>query len=487
MKEYRLQKKNYAKMFFVFWAVFLVGMFFASANTSPLYPKYFAGDSAIFNLIGKGMAEGKTVYKDLFDHKGPILFFIQKWGYLMGGRGGVFFIQCILGSFNLLFLYKLWMIIKNQEKNTLNLIFVFICGYAMFFYTFQKGNLSEEYSLPVISISLYLFAKYALSLEKTHKHPCSYSIVYGISVAVISFIRINNAVSVLAGIAVIAIYLIVKKQFANLFLNLLCGMLGALIVALPVIMYFATKDALYEMIYATFTFNFLYAKNIGHSQALTNLTTYLPLYLPLILSIIMICKKILKEGCELFDVMTAAIVGANFVCLIVGNKYAHYFAIFMPVFVLVLTRYASFDIRSLMTKFVVLATALNLGLAGYSFAASFAGNYITKSVIAKSEAIKEITKIIPEQEKNSVIGYNIRADVYMMADIMPCHKYWTFQDWWSQNDPSIKTEFMSYIKEEEPLWVLTNPLQLDIYNDEVLQGKYNLLAENEYVEVYRLK
>lgn len=487
MKEYRLQKKSYAKMFFVFWAVFLVGMFFASANTSPLYPKYFAGDSAIFNLIGKGMTEGKTVYKDLFDHKGPILFFIQKWGHLMGGRGGVFFIQCILGSFNLLFLYKLWMIIKNQEKNTLNLIFVFVCGYAMFFYTFQKGNLSEEYSLPFISMSLYLFAKYALSLEKSEKHPCAYSIAYGISIAVISFIRINNAVSVLAGVAVIAIYLIVKKQFANLFLNLLCGFLGMLAVAAPVIIYFAMKDALYEMIYATFTFNFLYAKNIGHSPVLVDLTTYLPLYLPLVLSVIMTGKKIIKKGCEFFDIMTGAIVAANFICLIMGNKYAHYFAVFMPVFVLVLTRYASFDVKELMTKIIVLATVFNLGLAGYSFATAFAGNYITKSVKIKSEEIKEITKIIPEQERNSVIGYNIRADVYMMADIMPCYKYWTFQDWWSYNNPQIKTDFINYIKEEEPLWVLTNPLQLDIYNEEVLQGKYNLLAQNEYVEVYRLK
>lgn len=487
MKEYILQKKNYNKIFFVFWAVFLVGMFFASANTSPLYPKYFAGDSAIFNLIGKGMTEGKIVYKDLFDHKGPILYFIQEWGYLLGGRGGIFFIQCILGSVNLLFLYKLWTTIKNKEKDILNLIFVFICGYAMFFYTFQKGNLSEEYSLPFISISLYLFAKYAISQEKTYKHPCSYSIVYGASVALMLFIRINNAISVLVGVAVIGVYLIIKKQFANLFLNLLCGLLGALIVALPVIVYFVTNDALYEMLYATFTFNFLYAKNISHAPILTDLTTYLPLYLPLILSVIMIGKKIIKEGAEFFDILTGAIVVANFVCLIAGNKYSHYFAVFMPVFVLVLIRYASFDIKNVMTKFVVLATVLNLGLAGYSFATAVAGNYITKSVIAKSEAIKEITKIIPQKERNSVIGYNIRADVYMMADIMPCYKYWTFQDWWSYNNPRIKTEFMSYIKEEEPLWVLTNPLQMDIYNEQVLQGKYNLLAQNEYVEVYRLK
>ncbi|MBR0469737.1 MAG: hypothetical protein IJJ55_00820, partial [Clostridia bacterium] len=48
-----------------------------SASTSPLYADYCDGDSSIFMLIGKAIASGKNVYRDFFDHKGPILFYLN--------------------------------------------------------------------------------------------------------------------------------------------------------------------------------------------------------------------------------------------------------------------------------------------------------------------------------------------------------------------------------------------------------------------------
>lgn len=39
---------------------------------------YIGGDSTIFQLIGKSWLEGALPYKDIFDHKGPLIFLLTR-------------------------------------------------------------------------------------------------------------------------------------------------------------------------------------------------------------------------------------------------------------------------------------------------------------------------------------------------------------------------------------------------------------------------
>lgn len=45
-----------------------------STSTSPLYNIPYAGDTAMFQTIGKYWAEGSLPYVDLWDSKGPLIF-----------------------------------------------------------------------------------------------------------------------------------------------------------------------------------------------------------------------------------------------------------------------------------------------------------------------------------------------------------------------------------------------------------------------------
>ena len=235
-----ISRKNERAFMVGIGLVFVIGMLFWSGFSSPLYPYYYKDDSALFMLIGKGMVSGKTVYVDLFDHKGPILFFIEALGFLMGGRIGVWFIQCVAGIVTILFTYRAWKLLQQnqQELKKNHLIGVLVGGYTIFFFTFWNGNFSEEYSLPFIAVSLYGFVKYAMGVEQEAKHPWTQAVIYGISVSVLSLIRINNAVSICAGVLVIGIYLIYKREFKNIFHNIGGGLLGCAIVFGPVILYF---------------------------------------------------------------------------------------------------------------------------------------------------------------------------------------------------------------------------------------------------------
>ena len=87
------------------WIVYL-GLLFAaglfvflfSCTTSPLYehhPFWFYGDSGVFQEIGVCLLQGGTPYVDLFDHKGPVLWFIQALGKWINSQWGILLLQSL--------------------------------------------------------------------------------------------------------------------------------------------------------------------------------------------------------------------------------------------------------------------------------------------------------------------------------------------------------------------------------------------------------
>ena len=84
-----MKKKDFGipkNIWFLFTIIFFITVLLLifSTSTSPLYPNEYGYDSAFFRFIGKSILNGKTVYKDIWDHKGPVFYFIQTIGALHG-------------------------------------------------------------------------------------------------------------------------------------------------------------------------------------------------------------------------------------------------------------------------------------------------------------------------------------------------------------------------------------------------------------------
>ena len=75
--------------YFIYLLISIFMILILSKSTSPLYDGSYTIDSSVFQLIGKGILEGYIPYVDLFDHKGPILFFIQALGILINKNIGI--------------------------------------------------------------------------------------------------------------------------------------------------------------------------------------------------------------------------------------------------------------------------------------------------------------------------------------------------------------------------------------------------------------
>ena len=57
-----------------------------ATKSSFLYPLNDWTDPNCFFTVGKGMMNGKVIYKDLFEQKGPLLYFIRGLAYLISNE-----------------------------------------------------------------------------------------------------------------------------------------------------------------------------------------------------------------------------------------------------------------------------------------------------------------------------------------------------------------------------------------------------------------
>lgn len=467
--------------------LFLAALFVFSCYTSPLYPNFFGYDSAIFSLMGKGIVEGKSLYTELFDHKGPVIFYINALGHAIGGRSGIFFLQCISMLVTVVLLYYTGKKLRPSRKyqSSLECIILFVCGMIPFFYTFESGNLTEEYSLPIISASCYLFVSYLVHAEDDPRHPPAHAMFHGIGLGILSLLRLNNTVTICAGILYIAIYLCYKKQYKNLLWNLLAGILGVVLIFIPVLVFFHLHSSLTEMIYATFLHNFKIAGNTGHVSVMSRPKQFVILYLPMALSAVFLLTQIFKNRrISVCDGFFGCILTLNFACLWIANRFPHYFTLFTPVYLVFLFRYLQLNRNPAIIAAALICAAMHLYPTLGHVAANVETVFFNNN--PRYTSVQSSMAKIPSEEQDSVIGFEITAADYLAGDILPCYKYYTLQTTWSITAPNIIPEFINWITENEPLWLLVSKEYVGAELNQILCERYEDKFEDEYIIFYRL-
>lgn len=469
------------------FAIYTVAMLVFSYYTSPLFPNLFGWDSAIFTLLGKGVLGGKEMYIGLFDHKGPFIFLFDALGYLMGGRTGIFLLQCLFGYVTIAFLYFTGKKLRadNEKIGFPAMLLIMALGMATFFYTFEGGNMTEEYSLPFIAACCYMFVSYIKRAEAEAAHPPIYAFFYGVCLAVVSLLRLNNAATIGAGVLFVFIYLCYHKQFKNLLFNLLAGVGGMLIVLVPVLLYFHLHGSLDEMIYATFLHNFTIVGNTGRDSIFSS-RVFITLYAPMILSAALLVKEVIRNRkISAIDGLLGCILIINIANLLIANRFLHYFAFFCPIYILFLFRYLRISFKSVFLMAAVLCAGLHLWPAAQHTLIEWRTVHVEHN--PRYETVSADMQKIPENERDSVIGFEIMARDYLAGDILPCYKYYTLQNTWAITSPYIVNDFVEWVDQNEPLWVI---MAADAENADlfaILQERYEASHENEYMTFYRLK
>ncbi|WP_414733005.1 hypothetical protein [Acetobacterium carbinolicum] len=466
-------------------------------GTSPLFiDNYGISDSAIFLLIGKGITAGYIPYVDLFDHKGPVMFFIEALGWsIWPNRFGNFLVQWFFMGVNLILIFRMGRLFLAKKWCWIPVVFFLLILAA----TFEGGNLTEEYSLPLLFLPLYLATKY-FKLEPLGKakHPPIYALVYGICFTLILFIRLNNSVFIGAIVLVVMIQLLVNQSFRNFFDNALTFLSGSFFVCSLVAIYFLANHAFGDMIYGTFLFNLKYAGGMSGISTPEEFVKFGYAITPVIFSfsvgIYYLLKKVSKEIAWLL--ITGSLI--TFFSLLLGGVFYHYFILTAPCFVLAIILLIELYLKDgkmlIQENYrVMLVGVLALLLITVASYLNFADQTVWEMIEEQPnnsyyEDAMTIKNLIPADDLDSVLGYSVPAGWFLKADITPCYKYFTMQEWWGRYDPQVLVDTNKRLENNPPKWiVLNNDPQQNQTLYAVLGKKYELITKDTVISLYHLK
>jgi hypothetical protein len=482
-----------------------------SFKSAPFSKLINAHDSSMFMYFGKGMSEGIVPYKEMFDHKGIVLFWIQQLGTIIGLGNystGVWIVELIFYFVTIFFIFKSCYILTKNYLAT-GIAILLLTGPAVV--TIQNGNYSEEFALTFISIALYLFIK-----EYKHDFFSKYRLFFiGITGALTFFIRPN----MVALWVVFCLYFLFKgiknKDHNRLFSQILWIFLGGFLVCLFVAAYSLIKGNLSDMLYQTFVLNAQYsadatlldklltAKSFLEFSTRIGITAFVFLFL---LSLLIFKDKLSQNVMTLFYLLFIYLV-VNFATVILsGRYYNHYYATMLPILV-VITSIAVHLLSSLLNnkkkKLILYILFFSLTMS-YSY---LAVKDVVKPVLINNNIPTEQTTQIDQAKyirkntssKDRIYVHNIDANIYLLSDRFANTKYFVLPSLDYRNFSNLRNDFVESFNKNLPKFISIraknyyeqNPddSKLDKSLIDILNRKYTSVDkfENKEILLFKLK
>ena len=463
-----------------------------SFSTSPLYKENYGGDSAQFQTIGKIWANGGVPYRDAFDHKGPVIFFVNSIGYrLTGDKTGIVIIQIVCLFVTILLLFKICELASDKLYYgvigvILSLIFLSI------FYV--EGNMTEEYCLPFITWSIYGLAKFFTSLKKSEKteHSPKWAVIYGICFGVCLMTRVTNAIPVAIGVLTIAILLVVKKKWANLLKNAGYCFVGIMTVVAPFVIYFALQGALGDLYYCTIGFNLEYASRVRSWLEGATRDVFAHMSITLFPSYTLLLAAFLarERGKNTYSIFLALCGALEMIWFCSESFFPQYEMITVPQVALLLNELIlqknSSEARLLQSLVIALIVILCYGQV-QAVSKKVTDNYHTFSQpTTEQQDVEYLISTIPETEKNSFVAFggNELKDVYLRNNLFPHYKYFAIQGWHSLFSENIKNNVHDTFAHGDAKWILADEDKVKI--EDILDSRYNIVNERGRYTLYRI-
>lgn len=468
----------------LFFAVIFVTVF--STSTSPLFNPPISTDSAVFQLIGKYWADGFLPYKDFWDHKGPIIYFVNFLGYnFSGNQFGVYIIQ-IISLFISILMAHFYLSHKYTIRQSLLLCFFILLSLSS---NYADGNKTTEYLLPLLLVS-FLFQYSWLEnviMNRQYEHRFLYSFVYGCTCAFAFLTRLSDIVGLICGVFYVYVLLMIKGKWRNLLGNCCFVLLGFIVVSLPFILYFYSKGILGEMWYGTIVFNLSYAQRMSNTGLSSEIGlwhlairhfNYINAYLLLCIGIWGLFISKTRKYISLFF----CIIAIPTIIYFFKTAYAAagYGQIAFPYLVLILLEVKALKNpreRNVVRKFLICLFLSFVFIKGMHNVYKVVNQMCSNKPNVECETFQQAVSLIPENEKDSFLAYNCHADTYLLYDIKPHGRFFTNQDWQISFNPNLRLKIQDSLIKTQPLWILVKPEQsfnLPIGIMSILEKEYEL-------------
>lgn len=226
------------------------------STCSFLYPLNPWDDAKVYLTIGNAMYSGKELYVDIFDHKGPVLFFLHELAAVFSRNSftGIYLIELICCFFYLRYSLRIMRLFSASPFTLPLTCLLGVITYCSDFFSY--GDSVEEFSLPILAHCLYYMLRFA---KDCHVPTRWQSFAMGLGLALIFWMKFNLLFFYFGAILALAYIAWKHQQLEELKRVVLWVFVGAVTVTVPVLGYFAvhgTLDALWESYFMVNIFSY---------------------------------------------------------------------------------------------------------------------------------------------------------------------------------------------------------------------------------------
>ena len=458
-----------------------------SLTTSPIY-NIQGQDSACFFLFGKYWSEGFLPYISLWDHKGPLIFFINLLGYIFtGSKIGVFIIQCInltVFSYFTLRTFKLYF----SAVPSWGLTLVSFCWLAC---SYEGGNLTEEYLLPFLSMGIYQVCCWLDKRQNDFlRFPPITSFLFGLILGISFLTRLTNALSSCGIMLGIGIILIWEKNWHDLWRVILYYSLGFISIVLPFFLYFYLHSALEEMIFGTITYNITFLDKSYNDGIISRFAQKdfllfsimaMNCYALLILSVIIFFLNPENKKRSLIWICACALLGLWYIN---GNLDAHYRTITVPFFPVLIAELVRARKRLPRVLIDIVTFCLIIGPVFQTIRkwSSYVDYYDDERILT---GLKEyVMEYVPDGNLDHFVGYNCLTGIYLVLDTQPCYSHFSFQRAQSAKSTLLREDVLREFSSKQAKYILVNG-EASLIQD-ILDEDYTAMPNNPDFPAYKL-
>lgn len=428
---------------------------------SPLHPWIGADsgtDSSVFRTVAQMIERGYLPYRDTFDHKGPLLYAINYIGNKISPQYGIWGIEFVFMTVTFFALYK----ISRLKCHVGFSLIVTMVSISLLFQYFEGGNMTEEYAMPLIAVSIYIFLDYFINQKITKMRLFSCGFCFGATL----MLR-PNMISVWVVFCIyVLVYIAMNKSWDKLSYFVLWFFLGMSIIVVPIVIWLAINNDLSACWESYVIFNKKYTSGDSRRAMLANeWSSYFFFFNTIVFvlsfcTIAYLCKIKKKELDRVY--LIYMLITLLFICLS-GREYNHYGMILIPAVAYPIASFAS-EIESIQSEHIVQILSTIIGIYFLStivlpnwleLVSSIPTTYVNKEEEHRSGLALNIRDIICEHttEADSISVYGNWDYLYIVSERKHATRY-SYQFPIGQVMPELMEEYMEQLEEEQPIIIV---------------------------------
>lgn len=464
-----------SKVFLICLLISFLFLMVCSAN-SFLYAFNDNQDTNWYITMGNGMLAGKAPYKDLFEQKGPIVYYLFAIICSFGNPYiNVFILEVICVSLFLFFSYKIMIKFTSQFRSIIGIVILCLIYTTSSFFVVGGGAV-EEFCAPIFAWFLLVFFEYIFD-----KKDISFKRAFIIGI-LLAILFLTKFTLVIMPAIILLIWFIVKlrqRDVKRTFLSVLFMLISFISIFLLSLIYYFIKGAISDLFKVYFYDNlFLYKTdlNITYNLNLIFVECFVGIAFVIFGFVIYIYKYNRKA------INFAILVLSYFIILLFSGNFSYYFQpllVFSSVGVAYLIEYIS----KIKFNFIFRKLSLILTIV-ICFALCFPfGNVTNELTWQKDDYIHfQIAEDIADYgiENPSLFCYKMwDYGFYNVTGIIPSEKYFANNLFDEDNFPEMYTAFYEAIEQKRNDFVL---VRVENYEEdkEFLDQFYQIYKEYSY-------